>query len=70
MERARATALQMPWALKFAGNYAQMDRSQTRFAGKEVSNSIKLFSFGSIINETKKKECDLLGCNYSEGCHK
>lgn len=40
MEWARDTARQMPWALKSARNYAQTDRSQALFAGKEVSKSI------------------------------
>lgn len=70
MEWARDTAQQTPWALKFARNYAQMDRSQTRFVAKEVSKPMELVNLGRSLMKRKKKECDLLGCNCSEGCRK
>ena len=46
----------------------QMDRSQTR-CGKGSESIYEILEFGSITNE-KKKECDLLGCNCSEGYRK
>lgn len=54
MEWARDTARQMPWVLKSARNYALMDRSQTPFVGKEVSESTKLFEFELIIDGGKQ----------------
>lgn len=54
MEWARDTARQMPWVLKSARNYALMDRSQTPFVGKEVSESTKPFEFELIIDGGKQ----------------